>query len=113
MKDGEHILTDERVTIIEQNTKFSWRKLLIFNTITKNDEGVYKCEIVDTHQQVQERDFHMKVFDAQAPEITPNFDQTQIIQPFGGTLILECLYTGLPFPSIRWYYFHIIFFIYK
>lgn len=102
LRDGELIIADDRITIVDQNTKFSWRKSLIFNSITKDDEGVYRCEIIDTNQQAQQRDFHMRIFEAITPIITSNFDQPQVIQPIGGSLTLECLFTGLPKPSIKW-----------
>lgn len=102
LKDEDHILSNERVHLSEGNTKFSWRKLLNFNEISKTDDGIYKCSITDSNGQIHEINHAVKVHDAQPPIITPNFDQPSITQPFGGSLILECLFTGLPYPSIKW-----------
>lgn len=104
LKDGEPVFDtdDKRITLSEQHTRFSWRKALIFQPINKNDEGFYKCEITDKNEEFHERDFPLKVHDVQAPVIMSNFNESVIVKPFGSSLTLECMFSGLPIASIQW-----------
>lgn len=103
-KDGDPVIDsdDKRITLTEQHTQFSWRKALIFQTINKDDEGSYKCEIADKNDEFHDKDFPVKVHDAEAPVIKPNFDESTIDKPFGTSLTLECMFSGLPIATIQW-----------
>jgi hypothetical protein len=91
------------VKVTSEVKEFSYRKILHFTPIFKTDEGEYKCEVQARNGELTERGFFITVHDALPPVISSNFNQSEISQPFGGSITLECLiHEGLPIPTMTW-----------
>jgi hypothetical protein len=101
-KDDDLIVSNNHVQIIEVNENFAFKKSIVFEEISQSDDGTFKCEVTDKSGQTHERSVVINVYEAQAPIITPNFNQSKIVQPFGQSLTLECLFFGLPIPTLNW-----------
>jgi Immunoglobulin domain len=104
-KDGDVIEDIDGRNVEENNTKFSWRKSVTFKSISKDDSGVYECEVIpkDTDASPERILISIKVQDTQAPEITTNFNESVITHAVGDSFTLECIVKGLPVPSLLWY----------
>jgi hypothetical protein len=100
-KDGD-VIED---SVMENNTKFSWRKTLTLRAIAKEDSGVYKCEVKpkDDLLDKEVKEFALTVSDTELPVIITNFNQSAITRSVGDSFSLECLVSGLPVPSLKWY----------
>lgn len=104
-RDGEVVVGNDNVKVEENHTTFSWRKTLTWRAISKEDDGIYQCEVfnrsdTDTSETKQ---VAIKVLDAEAPMITANFNQSRMVQVVGQSLRLDCLVSGLPTPNLLWY----------
>lgn len=104
-KDGEPVENISDLVVEDANTKFSWRKTITWKQITKEDEGVYDCEVAvrGSEDLLETRQVAIAVHDAQSPVITSNFNQSVMQQTLGSSLRLDCLVSGLPVPSLLWY----------
>jgi FMS-like tyrosine kinase 1 len=104
-KDGEELIESHRIRFDSPNTKFSYRKSLIWDNIAMEDSGTYECEVYrrDTEEYAASRIIQIEVHPSSPPSIIPNFNQTQISLPMGENLQLDCLLKGLPTPTISWY----------
>lgn len=105
-KDGEPVEHFNDLVVEEANTKFSWRRTITWRQITKADEGVYTCEAEAKNPELADSEDHqifIKVYDAETPVITTNFNQSTLVQTMGESLKLDCLVSGLPVPSLVWY----------
>jgi FMS-like tyrosine kinase 1 len=100
-KDGDVI--EEQTE--ENNTKFSWRKSITWRSISKQDSGIYECEVTpkDPEAQTETIQIPVSVMDTQKPLIISNFNQSVITHAVGDSFTLDCLVTGLPVPSLKWY----------
>lgn len=103
-KNDEEINENENwVKVVTEIKQFSYRKTLQFTPIYKSDEGEYKCEVQARDGEFSDKALFLTVSDAQLPVITSNFNQSEISQPFGGSITLECLiHEGLPAPKLTW-----------
>jgi len=101
----DEISVEERsdLHIKDSNTRFSYRKSLTFDTIKKEDEGEYKCEVYDKEKnELHSVAILVNLHEAQPPLVVTNFNQSKLSQPLGGTLTLDCFVSGLPIPSLSW-----------
>ncbi|XP_070490956.1 vascular endothelial growth factor receptor 1-like [Chironomus tepperi] len=73
LKDGRPIKDKNNISIIKNNTQFSYGKILYFNGIKKEDEGEYTCGV-----------------------------QNEISKKIGENLKLDCMADGIPAPRIVW-----------
>lgn len=105
-KDGVELENGEEFTINDSNGTFSYRRTIIFNPISKKDEGEYVCEVFSNNnhenESSQQRISTIIVHDSRPPLITSNFNQSRISRPLGEGIILECLISGLPVPVLKW-----------
>lgn len=110
-KDGEPIENIGNLLVQETNTKFSWRKTLIWKQISKEDYGIYECEVYskDSDEIAESLQVAIAVHDTQKPIISSNFNQTVMQQSLGDSLKLDCLVSGLPVPQLLWYKNDVIF----
>jgi len=113
-KDGEPIENFPHLDVADTSTKYSYRRSIIWESITKDDEGIYECEVyhkndsetgdVEEHNiQKEQEQVVIKVHTPILPLITSNFNQSVIRQPLGEALRLECFVGGLPTPNLIWY----------
>lgn len=112
-RDGEPVENVKDIVVEDTSTNYSWRKAIIWNSISKDDEGVYTCEAhpKDTNQDFESTIISINVHDAQRPVIISNFNQSHLHRPVGSQMSLECFVTGLPQPSLMWYKDDVIFVI--
>jgi Immunoglobulin domain len=97
-KDNEPI---ENAT--SKSTSFSWRSSLDFENISKDNDGIYRCEVTGKDDnELHTKSLILTVHDAVVPHITTNFNQSLLTQPFGGLLSLDCHVEGLPIPTLEW-----------
>lgn len=104
-KDGEPIENFGNVNVEETNSKFSWRKTLRWKQISKDDDGIYECEVSskDSDEITESHQVVISVHDTQVPIISSNFNQSVMQQSLGDSLKLDCLVSGLPAPQLLWY----------
>lgn len=104
-KNGEPIENFAGLAVAETNTKYSWRKSIVWKQISKDDEGDYECEVaaLSEHAPPETHQVLIRVHDAQAPSISANFNQSVMQQALGESLKLDCLVSGLPTPELLWY----------
>lgn len=105
-RKGDEVIQNMGNVIVEEtNTKYSWRKTLTWKQISKEDDGIYECEVTskDSDEIFERLQVVIAVHDAQLPIITPNFNQSVMQQSLGDSLKLDCLVSGLPVPQIVWY----------
>lgn len=104
-KDGEPIENFGNLNVEETNTKYSWRKTVTWKQISKDDEGLYECEVysIDSEEISERRQVIIAVHDTQVPIISSNFNQSVMQQSLGALLKLDCLVSGLPTPQLVWY----------
>ncbi|XP_070496401.1 vascular endothelial growth factor receptor kdr-like isoform X5 [Chironomus tepperi] len=103
LKDEEPVEERDDLHIKDSNTRFSYRKSLTFDTIKREDEGEYKCEVYDKEKnEVHGVTTLINLHEAKPPLIVTNFNQSKLSQPLGGTLTLDCFVSGLPTPSLIW-----------
>lgn len=93
------------IHVDQVTTKYSYRKIVTWRSIGKKDNGVYTCEVHrrDTDEYAGARTISIEVFDAKAPQIISNFNQSIIRQPMGDLCVLNCFVNGLPTPIVTWY----------
>ena len=103
LKNEEPIEERNDLHIKDSNTRYSYRKSLSFDAISREDEGEYKCEVYDKeHNELHSLTILVNLHEAQPPLIVTNFNQSKLSQPLGGTLTLDCFVSGLPIPSLSW-----------
>lgn len=104
-KDGNIIENVGDVVIEDANTKYSWRKTLTWNKLSKEDEGVYECEVYikDSDEISESLQIPIAVHDTRSPIIFANFNQSVMQHSLGDSLKLDCLVSGLPVPTLLWY----------
>jgi Immunoglobulin I-set domain/Immunoglobulin domain len=104
-RDGEVVVGSDELTVEENNTKFSWRKTLTWKNISRQDDGIYQCEVFvrDIPDVGEKEQVVISVHDTQAPLITTNFNHSTMKQALGDSLRLDCLVSGLPTPSLVWF----------
>ncbi|KAG5669305.1 hypothetical protein PVAND_017193 [Polypedilum vanderplanki] len=103
MKDGKPIGYGEGILIKNSNTEYSWRKKLIFNSISHENVGKYECK----SQNINTKEFktlsvNIKVYDPIDISITTNFNETTITKIVDEVLTLECNVDGIPMPTLIW-----------
>lgn len=104
-KDFEPVENTSDLVVEDAKTKFSWSKAITWKQITKEDDGIYECEVAmkGSEDFSETRQVTIAVHNAQSPVITSNFNQSVTQQSLGSSLRLNCLVTGLPVPSLMWY----------
>lgn len=105
LKDGKNVDEIHGINVDQITTKFSYRKTISWKSISKDDSGIYDCEVHrrETNEFAASKQIAITVNDAQAPEITPNFNHSPFRQTMGEAFRLECLIRGLPTPSVTWF----------
>jgi len=89
--------------IKDSNTQFSYRKSLTFDTIKKEDEGEYKCEVYDKEKnELHSVAILVILHENEPPMIIANFKQQNLSEYSGNSLTLKCLASGFPIPSLSW-----------
>ncbi|KAG5675894.1 hypothetical protein PVAND_005754 [Polypedilum vanderplanki] len=102
-KDGNVLENGDGIEISDSHTEYSWRKRLILNAIKHEHDGEYNCEVKEKNsEEIKSLPVSIRVNDAIAPQITPNFNDSTITKPLGEMLRLECFITGLPTPKLSW-----------
>lgn len=103
-KNEDEISEDQNwITVTSESKEFSYRKSIHFSPIYTSDAGEYKCEVQGKDGELFAYYFTLTVHEAKAPVISSNFNQSEISQPFGGSMTLECLiHDGLPLPTMTW-----------
>lgn len=87
------------------NTDYSYRKNLTWKSINTKDTGQYECRAnVINGDSFETRSSYVRVFEPQHPEIDiSNLDQTEMRKSLGEPLRLQCKFTGIPVPAVRWF----------
>ena len=99
------IAVEERsdLHIKDSNTRFSYRKSLTFDTIKKEDEGEYKCEVYDKEKnELHSVAILVNLHENEPPMIITNFKQQNLSEYSGNSLTLKCFASGFPIPSLSW-----------
>lgn len=103
-KNFEPIVKSDDLTIVDSETKYSWRKTISWKSVAKSDEGSYDCQVYPIGSDLPEiKQISLHIFDPEPPVIIANFNDTFLKQAIGEPLRLECLTTGLPVPMVKWY----------
>lgn len=104
-KDDEPVEKSTNILVNYAKTKFSWRKSITLNPITKSDSGTYKCAAFskETGKVIDSEQVLIHVIEPQAPKIFSNFNEILVEQQIGDSVTLTCQVSGIPDPNITWY----------
>ncbi|XP_017764514.1 PREDICTED: vascular endothelial growth factor receptor 1 isoform X2 [Eufriesea mexicana] len=100
--NGTPIEQNNRLSIEETKTKFTYRSILSIKNVTKEDSMTYTCS------NKEEMDFFLPVHDAKSPYFKEtNLYQNETTIDFNTqghkTLILKCFVGGMPKPKVTWH----------
>lgn len=87
------------------NTKYSYRKTLHWNSIPKEANGIYSCQarvIKDDSQEKKSRTLNLTE-PTKAHIIDSNINEKEKEHKFGEPLQMTCIVSGIPRPTIQWY----------
>lgn len=105
----DNMLVEEDVNngvyVIEENTKYSYRKVIHLPAASREDSGTYDCraEEMESHEMRQGQ-LQLTVNEALAPHLdVSNMNTEATIVDLGGTTEFKCLFSGIPRPTVRWY----------
>ncbi|XP_012350055.1 vascular endothelial growth factor receptor 1 isoform X3 [Apis florea] len=101
--NGTFIVQNDRLTIEQTKTRFTYRSILKIKNVTKADSMIYTCS------NKEEMDFFLQVHGAVKPFMKEtNLNGTEITIDINthdshNSLILQCFVGGMPKPIVRWY----------
>ncbi|XP_076749941.1 PDGF- and VEGF-receptor related [Xylocopa sonorina] len=96
------IVENDRLTIEQSKTPFTYRSILKIKNVKKSDSTRYVCS------NKEEVEYDLQVYNAEAPYFKEtNLQENETIIDFNKqghqTIILKCLVGGMPKPNITWY----------
>lgn len=96
---------DNGVEVIENNTKYSYRKIIHLASARKEDSGTYDCRAEEMEsQEIRQAQLHLTVNDALAPHLdVSNVNEEPTVVDLGGTTEFRCVFSGIPRPVVKWY----------
>lgn len=91
--------------VIEEHTKYSYRKTIVLGAAQKADSGTYDCRAEEIESQVmRQAELQLTVNDALAPHLdVSNVNDEPTVVDLGGSTDLQCVFSGIPRPEVRWY----------
>ncbi|XP_076244476.1 PDGF- and VEGF-receptor related isoform X2 [Calliopsis andreniformis] len=107
-EDDTPILENNRLTIGQSKTAFTYRSTLKIKNVTKEDAKLYICRGNNVDKMSESTSYELQVFDARKPNFTnTNMESNEMtinLNTHGHkTVVLKCFTNGMPKPNITWY----------
>ena len=104
------ILENNRLTIHQTKTQFTYRSILKIKNVTKEDSKSYRCSVTASHDNMADESvyYFLHVYDAQAPFFRKtNMENNEVTIDLNvenhKAVVLQCFAHGMPTPKITWY----------
>lgn len=96
------------ITMNTTSSKYSYKKILKFNSITDKDQGTYTCRAwyINQPRRYESRDIYVNIYKPMAPQwFNHNLShlKTNLVHHVGNVLDLECKTNAMPQAKVRWF----------
>ncbi|XP_046477500.1 vascular endothelial growth factor receptor 1-like isoform X2 [Neodiprion pinetum] len=96
-----------RMRVLKKKTKFTHLSILQISRVTRSDDGIYICDVLDKSKGFKPQAYNLSVAAGSKPKIYEwNMNTSQLVIDTGkkrkDDVILICLADGMPKPEITW-----------